>query len=355
MIRTVVLACLGLVSLRTAHSDEFQGRVTEAFRLQKTGQLIEAERVAQAALDLARDSPGDSDQNQIVVLLRLNGILLDQGRFAEAEQNGRATLALAERSPNNMAFLPSALCTLGDTLIWAGKPAEAKPFLDRALNLLSRSDGPDGSGVDLALSLLSRMYRALGNPERALPLARRALFLTQKLPHPDRHVVAGAADELGRVLLFLNQNGAAAVEFRRIIAIFGEDCALDKLCALARIGLGPALIKQGRLAEGTKQLEAGIAMVESLLGRDAMNLGPALGDLGAAYYLQRRYDDAERAIRRGMAVLDAGSGGLKDEYPKLLVVLADIERARGNKSEAKKTLASAKAMWREILLRRSRI
>jgi tetratricopeptide (TPR) repeat protein len=85
-----------------------------------------------------------------------------------------------------------------------------------------------------------------------------------------------------------------------------------------------------------------------------MNLGTALGDLGEAYYLQGRYDDAERAIRRGLTILEAGSGGLKDEYPKLLVVLTDIERARGNKSEAKKTLGSAKAMWREILLRRSR-
>jgi tetratricopeptide (TPR) repeat protein len=337
------------------HSDEFQVRVDEALQLQKTGQLIEAERVARAALDLARDSPGDPEPKQIVVLIRLNGVLQDQGRFEEAEQIGRAALALSERRPDNMAFVPSALCALGDTLIWAGKPEEAKPFLERALNLLSRSDGQDGYDVALALSLLSRMYREMGDPERALPLARRALFLVQKLPHPDRHVVASAADELGRVLLMLNQNRAAAVEFRRVIAIFGADCDLDKMCALAPIGLGQALLKQGKLAEGAKQLEAGISTLESLLGRDAMNLGPALGDLGEAYYLQRRYDNAERAIRRGLAILEAGSGGLKDEYPKLLVVLADIERARGNKSEAKKTLASAKAMWREILLRRSRI
>jgi hypothetical protein len=53
-----------------------------------------------------------------------------------------------------------------------------------------------------------------------------------------------------------------------------------------------------------------------------------------------------------MAILEASSGGLKSEYPKLLVVLADIERACGNKSEAKKTMARAKAMWPETLLRR---
>ena len=352
MIRTAVLACLGLVSLRAADSDEFQVRVGEALRLQKTGRLIEAERVARAALDLARDSPGDSDRNQIMVLLRLNGILQEQGRFAEAEQIGRAALARTERRPDNMAFVPSALCTLGATLVWAGKPVEAKPFLDRALNLLSHSEGPDGYDLDLALSLLSRMYREMGNPERALPLARRALFLVQKLPHPDRHVAASAADELGRVLLMLNQNGAAAVEFRRVIAIFGEDCALDKMCALAPIGLGQALLKQGKPAEGAEQLETGISTLESLLGRDAMNLGPAWGDLGEAFYLQRRYDDAEQAIRRGLAILEAGSGGLKDE---IVGGARDIERARGKKSEAKKTLANAKAMWRAVLLRRSRI
>jgi tetratricopeptide (TPR) repeat protein len=352
MIRCIVLICSSIVTLQAARQDELQLRMAEAFRLQKAGQLVEAERVTRAALDLARDSPEGSHQNEIVLLLRLSGILQDQGRFTEAEQSSRAALAFAERRPDNMPLIPSALCTLGDSLVWAGKPAEAKPFLERALNLLSGSGGLEGYGEDLALSLLSTMYRAMGNPERARPLARRALFLVQKLPKTDPHVVASAADELGYVLLLLKQYSAAAVEFRRVIAIFGDDCALDKMCALARIGLGPILVKQGKLAEGAEQLEAGIATVESVLGPAAMNLGPALGDLSKTYYLQGRYDDAARAIRRGMAILEAGSGGLKDEYPKLLMVLADIERARGNKSEAKKTLARAKAMWRETLLHR---
>ena len=82
--------------------------------------------------------------------------------------------------PDNVAFVPSALCTLGDTLVWAGKPVEAKPFLDRALNFLSRSDGPDG--YDLASfaeqqELFSGLRRGL---TRRLALARSRLPATAR-------------------------------------------------------------------------------------------------------------------------------------------------------------------------------
>ena len=84
----------------------------------------------------------------------------------------------------------------------AGKPGEAVPLIERALQIREKALGPDRPEVAECLDRLGNMHLALGNYTQAEPLLERALRIRESAlgkSHPD---VAQSLISLGHLYLF---------------------------------------------------------------------------------------------------------------------------------------------------------
>jgi tetratricopeptide (TPR) repeat protein len=339
MIGLLLLICC---AISTANGQDLRARLDEGLRLQKEGLLEEAHREARAAVALARTLPS-AGRNYLEAIILLAGILEDEGKFEEAEKWGRMALALAEEHPEWESGLITALSNLGRTLLWTGRPAEAKLALDRALALASAPGEPEYKALT-PLYFLGLLYRLTGDPARALPLARRALFLLEQDGHPDLYLYLKLRSEIGEVLMSLRRFSSAADEFGRATSVMGAACVTIQPCQLTRIRLGAAMVNAGSRAEGLALIEEGVRYLESALGVTSAFLAAPLENLAIAYFLLRRLDDAERAARRPMAIMEQSGVNREPGYAKLLLDLAAIQREQGRKREAKAIEQQARRM-----------
>jgi tetratricopeptide (TPR) repeat protein len=66
---------------------------------------------------------------------------------------------------------------------------EALPLAERALAITEAAYGPDHPNVGTGLNNLALIWQGLGQPERARPLAERALAITEAAYGPDHPTV----------------------------------------------------------------------------------------------------------------------------------------------------------------------
>ncbi|PAW66685.1 MAG: hypothetical protein B9S34_07450 [Opitutia bacterium Tous-C1TDCM] len=213
------------------------------------------------------------------VLLTLGTLTWRQsGHYRDVFALYRATL---ERSPDSWV----AHLNLGAALDDTGRPAEALPHLQRALEL--KPDHPE------TLNSLGNVLNRLGRPAEARPLLERAV---QRQPR-----FASAHNTLGVSLMALGHAEAGLAAFRRALE-------LAPGLALAQVNLGWALANSGRRAEGLAQLEA--------VNRARPDLADAALKLGLIHALDRDFAAAERPVRRAVA--------LQPERPDLRHILGTI-------------------------------
>lgn len=152
------------------------------------------------------------------------------GRPAEAEAEFRKALAI---EPGNL----SAINNLASILMGQEKFDEAEELL--------RSTVARDPGYAMGWSNLAVIAQKLGRNREALESYDRALDIQ---PNDQRSLT-----NRGFLHLDLKEPAAAEADFRKALGITDRS-------AQARFGLGMALLEQGRNAEGTRELEAVLAL-----------------------------------------------------------------------------------------------
>ena len=160
------------------------------------------------------------------VLLILGGLTWRQsGMYRDVFVLYETTLA---RNPSSWV----AHLNLGAALDDAGRPEEALPHLQRALELKP--------GFPETLNSLGNVLNRLGRSREALPLLEQAVRIQPRF--------AGAHNTLGVALMSLGRAGEGIAEFGRAVE-------LDPKLATARVNLGWALANNGRVTEAVAQFE----------------------------------------------------------------------------------------------------
>ncbi len=194
--------------------------------LEDLRRLNEAERLYRESLAIRLRHYGARHQAVARAQHNLARTLLATRELAEAEVLTRRALA------TRLQVLPAghfetalSRALLGQVLAAGDQPADAEPLLVAAVADLRAVPQQDPKYAVYALSALSSLYRHLGHPERAEPLAREAARRTARLPasHWQR---AMAEVELATVLADLERPIEAAAHLRPAIAVlakrFGE-------------------------------------------------------------------------------------------------------------------------------------
>lgn len=239
------------------------------------------------------------------VLLLLGGLSWRQsGTYRDVFTLYRATL---ERSPDSWV----AHLNLGTALDDAGKPAEALPHLQRALEL--KREHPE------TLNSLGNVLNRLGRAAEAQPLLERAIQLQPRF--------AAAHNTLGAIRMARGDAEGGIASFRRAVE-------LNPRGAAVRVNLGWALASRGQHAEALVHLEQARRMqpdsadaelktglVLALSGRTAdalphlrraVELGPENPEvhhvLGTALLELSRPDEALRQFEAALALAPAHPG-----------------------------------------------
>jgi tetratricopeptide (TPR) repeat protein/transcriptional regulator with XRE-family HTH domain len=217
-----------------------------------------------------------------------------------------ATAAIALEWEVATAETVDLLERTGSYLRTLGQPAEALPFVRRALAVAETIHGPEHPVVATCLTTLGSLHQDLGEYERAESLLERALAMAERALGPDHP----------SVILALND-------------------------------LGTLYVRQGRYREGEAAHRRVLEILERGPNPDEPQIGITLNNLGGQAHMAGRYAGAEDYFRRALAFRRRVLG---PEHPTVATVLANLGTLMldmGRSDEAPALLAEAERIYRQ--------
>jgi eukaryotic-like serine/threonine-protein kinase len=274
----------------------------------------------------------------------LGNVLKTQGKYAEAETEHRAALALriAARGPNHPDVAVSRY-NLANVLSRQGRHREAETEHRAALALRVGALGPDHPNVarsrsDLAIALFAQHKYAEAEAEHRAALALRLAALGPD--HPD---VASSRNNLAAIHYHQGQYEKAEAEYRAAVA--GWEAAVGPehpSAAESLSNLAMVLAAQGKHAEAETHQRAAVSLFERALGPEHPNVAMARANLADSLALQGKFSDAEAEYRAALWGLEAALGA---DHPAVALArhnLANFLRWRSRPAEA---LPLAEQAW----------
>jgi CHAT domain-containing protein/Tfp pilus assembly protein PilF len=146
---------------------------------------------------------------------------------------------------------------------------------------------------------------AAGKYDEALPLAERALELSEKELGPDDVYVAYLLDEVG--WLYSNKSNYARAEqlFQRALTIDKQTLGLEHpQTAAALLGLGDVYSRTNEYGKAEELLQQALTLTEQTLGPEHPRVEAALKDISGLHYYRGDLVRSERELQRALSIAD---------------------------------------------------
>jgi serine/threonine protein kinase/Tfp pilus assembly protein PilF len=231
----------------------------------RLGHLVEAERMLQSALNLAR-STYRPDQLELGTLHNSLAVLLhDMGRHLQAEEHYREALRITRiHRGKNDADVAGILSNLGLLLRDTGNLDAAEPALREAFEIDSEILGRDHLNVAVDLNNLGMLQLARGDGASASETFAQAVVIFRRLEHPWLAVCLG---NLGEALMLEGADAEAERKLEEAVYT-GIDTLGEQSLDFAKIRNKYAicLIRLDRTAEAEQQLLFALESLEGSVG-----------------------------------------------------------------------------------------
>ena len=230
----------------------------------------------------------------------LGRIYYQLGRYEPA-------LALQQNAQRVRAGDPALQRQLAETYAARGDLAHAEQFAAQASAAL------DAAGADPAERIRAWIARAnvaqlQGKAAFGEQCAERAVALARD-PSVARELLGDALSAQGLLEWDLRNVPKSEALYREALQIHRDALGdLDLRVATDRQDLTLALRNLGRYDEALVQARATLAVEEKILGAQHPDISRALFSLGATLYHMAQYEEAERVLRRGVAVARSSLG-----------------------------------------------
>jgi len=276
------------------------------------GKGQEAETSLNAAIEEAAFAHDDGlEADSMIMLLYVVGAT--EGRPEEAEQLFAPARVAAARVSHDEYRQAGLANNIGSILATAGRPAEARPELERALALYEAARGPDDLKVADALGNLGIVAADLGDFEGALAYHQRSLRITEAALGPDHPDVAAALNGLSNKLAVLGREAEAVESAQRALRILEAALAPDNPdIAMAHITLANAYSHQPELS--MEHLRRAFDVMKRAYDSDHPRQGIAHTNLADILRAQGNCAEASPHYERALAVFTATLG---TEHPML--------------------------------------
>jgi tetratricopeptide (TPR) repeat protein len=265
-------------------------------------------------------------------------VLRAEGRNAEAETLYREVLAATPTLGPRHPLVKSSLNGLGAALLSQGKYSEAERALRDLLTVERRAGGPDQQTTlfNIGQFNLAVALQQQGHLAEAEPLYRDALAADRRLRGERHPLVAPDIAGLASVRRARGDARGADTLYREALSIAHETIPKRNVrTASIEVGLGRALIDEGRFAEAERFLRQGTATFDTL-APGSWTAASARTAWGLALLRLGRRADAER-------ILDAGYTAMRrlrsDQDPAVQEAAGWVgELAAGRPADAKTEL-----------------
>jgi eukaryotic-like serine/threonine-protein kinase len=235
----------------------------------------------------------------------LGKVYVQLGVYAEAERLYQRALDLElQRLGPESPRLAESYRLLGGAMHRQAKYPAARPMMERALALYQRRG--DELAASGALQDLALLTRAQGDNEQARGMLLEVVSVRSRLGEPDSPDLAKALNNLGLVLWREKRYRAAAVVFKRSLAIHRKhEGEVSSLVAGTEENLAMVLNLAGDGQAARPHIESAVYVLERLFDRPHPKLANALSSAG---YLAAGRGELERAAElyhRSIAVYEA--------------------------------------------------
>lgn len=180
------------------------------------------------ALDIARSSQGEHHDMVAAVSRNLARLMLDQQRYAEAEEPARRAWQIRRESMGD-----EHPATLADAGVYAavldalGRHRESKAIYERLLAAYKQNSGAESYEYAATLHNLAVAEQGSGQVERAIDACRRSLAIKEKVlgaEHPD---TALSEMNLGAMLLEHGDREEAGIALRNALTLLERTLPAD--------------------------------------------------------------------------------------------------------------------------------
>jgi CHAT domain-containing protein/Tfp pilus assembly protein PilF len=271
--------------------------------------------------------------------------LYGQGKWREALPLARRVVEVRRELLGDHPDTADALANLGVLLKVQGDPAAARPYLEQALAVFSKTLLPGHPQIATALNNLAMQQHAQGDYAAARPYLERALALRQKaLPQGDP-AIGQSLSNLGVLLQHQGDYAAArryyeqALELRRKALRPGHP---DIAISLNNLGL--LLQAQGDHAAVRPYLEQALALRQKALPPGHPYVATSLNNLGLLLKAQGDYAAARPYLEQALALLKEA---LPAGHPHTAISLNNLGlllQAQGDYAAARPYLEQALAV-----------
>ncbi|MEO8448560.1 MAG: serine/threonine-protein kinase [Gemmatimonadota bacterium] len=308
-----------------------RGRLHLGSLFAKKGAIDQADSFFVAAADLKRSLTQAPDLLLVDILSARASLEHDRGRLPEAEALHREVLALrrtleGDESDNAASSMNNVAVSVGEQNRWA----EADSLHRRALAILRHNHPEPNVVVADAMGALASALDYEGKDAPADSAYREVIALRLKLlgaAHPDYNW------SVLNYATFLLEHGRLQEAVDRTSQILsnrgGSMPETHPILVAALLVHGRSLDGLGKMDEGGKAIEEGVALRRQIYPPGHWLLGNSERYLGEHYTRAKRYADAERILVHGYGIVLAALGPDHPRTKDAVKALADLYRVWG--------------------------
>jgi len=223
---------------------------------------------------------------------RLRNVLVELGRYAEAEAPARKAAAAAQESKQRGAIVlqQNGVATV---LKHLGRYNEAEELFRNATELAKKEYGPQGLPVAVAMGNLAGVLLDRGKLEEAESLFRKCLAILEKKLDPDDPALAMTQGNLAAVLYAQGKREEAESLYRKCLAIQQKKLdAEHPSLATTQGNLALVLLAQGKLEEAESLFRKCLAIQQKKLDAEHPSLATTHTNLSWLYMAQGKVKEA---------------------------------------------------------------
>jgi tetratricopeptide (TPR) repeat protein len=278
-------------------------------------------------------------------------LALAHGEYERAERNLRRAVELHESQHDPDSDLADARLALAGALHKLNRYADAEAEYRAALALRERAFGPAAPETAESLSGLAWVVKDQDRYDEAEALYRRAVEILRAAPGDQRSALADVSNNFAQLLTRRARYNEAEPLFRSALALrrelFGDD---HQHVATTLKNLGNMLRDAGDLRQAAERLEQAHEMLARLLGPEHPTTIVSMNELGLVLKDYGDFAAAEPLFRRALELRVQALGGERFDNVavskhNLAVALAGLQRY----DEAEALLDEALRTWRETL------
>lgn len=301
------------------------------------------------ALAIRRRLLGDGQPEVVESLNSLGRLLIDHGRFNEAEPLLREALAAARQRHDLEAQRAASLSSLGLLVMSKGEYADAEPLLWEALAAHRSLESPEPRPLSETLLNLGGVLRLQGKLEEAEPLLREAVDILDRATGEEHPEMAAAQHELGWVLARKGDYDAAEPLLRRALATGRELLGPEHPDSLALLGSwGDFLAYRGDYPAAEPVLRELLETDRRIKGAQHPDVVHDLNGLALAVWQQGKLEAAEPLLREAVAIASEDWGLESAKTAVYLHNLGTLRNEMGDTAGAEPILRQALAIRAQL-------